>query len=338
MPKSKDTTSTPSTPQSATSPPIDVPVAEVSAAPDAGGNGDQALVVAPSKDAYMEAFTAAKDTAMAQLQAIAAKYSGAEQEQIHSLLRSVNPMKEGLEEMAKGFVVPTVWILQAVSKQRPEGCQNGDLYTSFGSKVDKPFRFVPLYGFEMNRMFPQDGTLGRPVCVAFDAKLGTMFGDCMKCQYLPMGKNNTGKKTDCDNVLTYIVLAQNLRLYKLEFAKSSRKAGSRVNQLASEGDAIWDRWLSLETSVQRSDKGPDYHIFAVSSANQPSPTHIRESAAALYQMLRGERQAFLKQHWQTTMNRGPQASAVDENVDMAGLGISSPSIPGGDNPDVTKGF
>lgn len=331
MPKPKDTTPTTVTPSAAPEAPVAAPVIE---APSAGGNGDQAMVVVP-KDAYMEAFTAAKDTAMNQLQAIAAKYTGAEQEQIQSLLRSVNPMKEGLEEMAKGFVVPTVWILQAVSKQRPEGCQNGDLYTSFGSKVDKPFRFVPLYGFEMNRMFPQDGTLGRPVCIAFDAKLGTMFGDCSKCQYLPMGKNNTGQKTDCDNVLTYIVLAQNLRLYKLEFAKSSRKAGSRVNQLASEGDAIWDRWLSLETSVQRSDKGPDYHIFAVSSANQPTPSHIRESAAALYQMLRGERQAFLKQHWQTTMKRGPQASAVDENVNMEGLGISS---VGGDNPDVTKGF
>jgi hypothetical protein len=193
-----------------------------------------------------------------------------------------------------------------------------------------------LYGFEQNRMFPQGGVLGRPICTAYDGKLGNRFGECAKCPHLPLGKNTTGQKTECDNVLVFVVLGQNLRLMRLEFAKSNRKAGSRVSQLASESDNIWDRWLTLDTAVQRSDKGPDYYTFAVSSANQPTSSHIREAAAALYQMIRSERKAFLQQHWQNTVQRGTQAGISEENVDLLGMGISSG--PGGDNPDVTQGL
>jgi hypothetical protein len=331
-PKKTDNPTTPSIP---TSEAPAVPPAETAVSPADPGNGSQALAPTAPRDAYMLAFTQAKDEALVKLQAIADKYTGAEQEQIISLIRSVNPAKEGLEEMAKGFQIPTVWVMQPTTKQSLEGVGIGDLYTSFGSKIERPLRFVPLYGFEMNRMFPQDGTLGRPVCMAPDGKLGGLFGKCAECQYLPMGKNNTGDKTDCDNVLTYIVLAQTLRLYRLEFAKSSRKAGSRINQLASEGDAIWDRWLALNTVLQHNEKGKDYNIFTISSANQASPTHIREAAEALYHMLRGERTAYLHQHWQTTMKRGAQASGTDEKVDLIGLGITG---GGGDNPDVTKGL
>jgi hypothetical protein len=99
-----------------------------------------------------------------------------------------------------------------------------------------------------------------------------------------------------------------------------------------ESSKIWDRWLTLNTASQRNDKGPDYYVFQPSASGQDVPPHLREAAAALKGMLEGERRAFLKQHYESTLKGGAKASNVDENADLEALGVA-----GNDNPDLSSG-
>lgn len=283
-------------------------------------------------DPYMTAVMAAKENLLTRLTTLAGSLKDDEEKDIQRLLKAVNPVKRGLEETTQRWSIPVIRMVQKMTQNPPEDCRAGDLYTSTGSKVEKPMRFVFLYSFEVNRMFPADGMKG-PVCVAPDAKLGTMFGLCANCPNLPLGKNPTGKNTDCDNGICIIILGENMRLYRLEFFRTSKKTGSRIVQLTQESDEIWDRYLTLTTDEVKGDKGL-FYVFRASASGAETPNHIRDAAEILYDMIKAERQAGLKAHWDAVLKGGQQMSAVDESVDLDSMEVSG---SGSDNPDLSGG-
>jgi hypothetical protein len=313
-----------------TTPSVPAPAAEVTPVPStAMVKGDNGGAVAPYDGrAEMLAVAQAKETAITTIRGLLDKYQGAEREQLLQLLDSVNPDKEGLEETDAGFVVPVIRIVQNTTREVPEGCQKGDLFTNFGSKVEKPFRCIPLYEFRMNRMFPsKEEALGRPVCVAPDAKFGKPFGKCIECDNLPMKLSNSATPTDCDNVICFLVMSEQFRIYRVEFGKTSWNAGQKLDHMIRERAKIWDRWVSISTAMQRGDKA-DYWILTTSTGGQDTPQHLREGAAAFMGFIRAERQAFIRQHYATALQG--QKKNTDENVDMEGLVGAD-----GANPDLS---
>lgn len=313
----------------------DVPATET---PE-GGNGSPEGSNLPATtdeqqplDPYMTKVMAAKDNLVTRLTTLHDALKDDEQKDIARMLKGVNPVKRGLEETTQRWTVPVIRMVQKMTQDPPEGCKPGDLYTSAGSKVETPMKFVFLYSYEVNRMFPADGMKG-PVCVAPDAKLGTMFGLCANCPNLPLGKNPTGKTTDCDNGICIIVLADNMRLYRLEFFRTSKKTGSRIVQMTQECDEIWDRYMTLTTEQIKGDKGV-FYVFRASASGAETPNHLRDAAEILYDMLRAERQAGLKAHWDSVLQGGQQMSAVDESVDLDSMEVSGDDS---DNPDLSDG-
>ena len=274
---------------------------------------------------------AAKNQTISLLRGLLEKYSGNERDQLLTLIESVDPDKEGLEEMGDGFVVPIIRIVQGTTRDVPDGCQKGDLFTSFGSKVERPFRFIPLYGFKMNRMFPPEGALGRPTCTSPDGVLGNTFGKCAECPQLPLGVGGS-QPTQCDSVIVFLVMSDTFRIARIEFQRMSRKAGQRLNQLVRERPKIWDRLLSLNTTSMQSEKGPPYHVFTVSAGGQDTPAHLREASAALKILIEAERKASLHVHYAAVLAGGKRASQTDENLDVETLGIG-----GNENPDLSTG-
>jgi hypothetical protein len=307
-------------------------------ATEEGGNGSPEGSNLPATtddqtlDPYLAKVLAAKDNLITSLTTLHDNLKDEAKADLARLLKSVNPVKRGREETSQRWTIPIVRMVQKMTQDPPDNCKPGDLYTSAGSKVEAPMKFAPLYFYEVNRMFPADGMKG-PVCVAPDAKLGTMFGLCANCPNLPLGKNPTGKNTDCDNGVCIIVLAENMRLYRLEFFRTSKKTGNRISQLTDECDEIWDRFLNLNTEQIKGDKGV-FYVFRVSASGQDTPNHLRDAAEALYDMIRAERQASLKQHWDAVLRGGQQMSAVDEAVDLDSMEISG---DGDDNPDLSDG-
>jgi len=288
-------------------------------------------MVAPG-DPYTQAIMDAKNTLMAQLQSLKGRLTEEnELADITRLIKTLDPRKRGREEVSAPWTIPVVRIVHGMTKEKPEGSNIGDIYTSNGTVLPRPVKFAPLYMFEMNRMF-EEGGFGAPVCVAPDAKLGNQFGQCAKCDNLPMGKNATWTRTDCDNGLCFLVLSDTLKVYRLEFFKTSKKAGERIIKQTDETDEIWDRWLSLDTIEIRSQDRPAYHVFKVSPSNLEVPHHISQMAEHLYDMINAERQAFLKSHWDRVLKgEGSDISTVDENVNPADLQAQ------GDNPSDLSG-
>lgn len=250
-------------------------------------------------------------------------------QQLTSLLRLANPKRKGREEMGDRWVIPVIRLIQGVTKEKPDGAEAGDICTTSGVILKQPVKLTPLYIYEQNRMFSDETKT--PACFAPDAKYGRPFGKCVDCVNYPMTKNATRTPTDCDNGICFIVLSQDMQLFRIEFFRTSYNAGNKLDTMACATPNIWDRWYTVKAQIQSS-KGKEWFIFRVSSANDDTPEHVREAADILYDLIAAEREVYLTQHY-TSVSAADQAiSTVNENVDMAQLGLNDTN----DNPDLSN--
>ncbi|MAG64389.1 MAG: hypothetical protein CMK74_00715 [Pseudomonadales bacterium] len=268
-------------------------------------------------DAYSTALQTAKTVLAERFMTTLDGVEGDEaaEQQIMALQQALAPTVKGREEMNTRWTIPTVRIIQRMTRERPPSVSDGQMVTDGGEVLDASFKFVPLYLYEQNRMF-QQGEFKAPTCFAPDGKMGSAFGACDSCPQLPMGKNTTGKMTDCDNGVCMVVMGQNLRLYRLEFYRTSKKAGLRVDQLVARQGNLWSAWFALTTkSISNPAKG-DYYIFQVAPAEEDVPLHLQDAADALCDLITTERQAYLEIHYASVQQQAQSMGDVDERVDF----------------------
>lgn len=256
-----------------------------------------------------------------------------EKADIVKLISQAAPNTQGVEEMDERWSIPVVRVVQGMTREKPDNARVGDLYTTAGDVLKGGVELTPLYIYETNRMFPQDNK--GPVCFAPDAKLGSLFGYCRQCPNQPLGKNSTGQATDCDNGICAIVLSQDMKLYRLEFYRTSKKAGRQLFTYAKQSPAIWHKWFSLSTVQQKNDKG-EFFVLKIVATGKETPSHIRDAAAALYAMISTERKAYIKTHYDQALSGGVKASKVDESADfLPGGKKKEEGSGGGTNPDLS---
>lgn len=272
---------------------------------------------------YLQVFTQAQAVCVEKLVALAATADADDQEGLERLIKSAKPVVKGREEMAQQWNIPTIRIVTGTTKDpsKPVNAQVGEMYATNGRKMTSPVVFAPLYIYEANRMF-QEGTTA-PVCWSPDAKLGTMFGPCNRCVHQPMGKNATGERTECNNAIAMIVLGQDYKLYRLEFAKTSRTAGVSVDRLVQSQDFLWERWFALTTALVQK-KGYEYYVYKTAAQGDDVPRTAVKAADVLYDLIKAERDAFLNKHYEQTLQgeAATTATPADESVDEAAMGIS----------------
>lgn len=255
-----------------------------------------------------------------------------EQQDIARLIAQATPNTQGVEEMDERWSIPVVRVVQGMTREKPDNARVGDLYTTAGDVLKGGAELTPLYIYETNRMFPQDNK--GPVCFAPDAKLGSLFGYCRQCPNQPLGKNSSGQATDCDNGICAIVLSQDMKLYRLEFYRTSKKAGRQLFTYAKQSPAIWYKWFNLSTVQQKNDKG-EFFVLKIVATGKETPAHIREAAAALYTMISTERKAYIKTHYDQALSGGVKASKVDESTNfLPGGKKAETGSDGGTNPNL----
>jgi hypothetical protein len=301
-----------------------------------GASSEETALAKPSK--YVQLFTQAQATCVQTLTALVEKADDEEQLGLQRLMKSAKPVVKGREEMAQNWNIPTVRITYGTTKDpsKPANAKVGDMYATNGRLIKTPLVFTPLYIFETNRMF-QEGQ-NAPICWSPDAKLGTMFGPCNRCTHQPLGKNATGERTDCNNGISMIVLTRDWRLFRIEFFKTSRKAGASVDRLVQSQDFLWERWFEL-TSQFVSSGGYEYYVFKTAAqGDDVEPTAVK-AADALYDLIKTERDAFLEKHYEQVLSGGDgdtSGTPSEESVDAAAMGIepdtdTNPSdLAGGD--------
>ncbi len=282
-----------------------------------------AVAVRDNTNKYLELFTTAQAHCVQKITALIAKADDEEKVGLQRLIKSANPMVKGREEMAQNWNIPTVRVVYGTNKDpsKPASAQVGDMYATSGRLLKPPFKFTPLYIFEANRMF-QEGQ-NAPLCWSPDAKLGTMFGWCKDCAHQPLGKNKSGERTDCNNGVCMIVLAEDWRIHRLEFFKTSRKAGTSIDRLVQSQDFLWERWFEMVTQ-QVSSGGYEYYVFkTMPQGDDVAPIQVQASDS-LYDLIKTERDAFLEKHYEQALSGedDTKTTSVDENVDAAAMGIS----------------
>ena len=322
--------STPTTPETEASAPGN------GGTPPPGTNLPATTQAAPTLDEYRQVFAPARDAMIAKLEALSASLTDAPKAAVEQLIKSANPHRKGREEMESRWLIPTIRLVQGMTKEKPDKAVPGDLFTTSGYILPQPFKVTPLYTFQANRMFPESGGGGNkaPVCFAPDAKYGKPFGECLRCANLPLGQNAAGAITDCDNGLCFVVLSEDLKLYRMEFFKTSRKAGVRMDQLSAACDNIWERWFTIKTQTQTGG-GNEWSVFRVAAAGEDTPPHIRAAADILYDLIHAERKVFLKLYYDSIARGDAAAAGVNEQVDLNAMGMNTEA--GGDNPDLSDG-
>jgi hypothetical protein len=253
---------------------------------------------------------------------------------IRNLIGSANPTKKGREEMDAKWAMPSIRIAQGVTKEKPDTAKLGDLFDTNGYVHPQPLKVAPLYVYGANRMFPSKGAKA-PICFAPDAKLGSTFGSCNNCKHFPIGLNSTGDITDCDNGVCFMVMSEDLVLYRIEFYRTSRKAGLKFDSLANASkDAYWDRWFNVTSDKQTSDSN-EWYIFKVGVSGEDTPAHVRQICDALYDMIRHNREVEIKKHYNRVLGGDKALEDVKETGSIDDDGDAGAG--GDDNPDLSRG-
>lgn len=273
-----------------------------------------------------------------QLLAVDADVPEKVREAVLILAALASPQRPGMEEMNTSWKVPRVSIVQPTSQSeaKPEAAKNGDLYTTAGQLLEKPFGIIPIYFYEENINFPKQGK--NPACQAPDAKLGSPYGECVKCPYLPFGKQNGGrgdqKATDCSNNIVCIALTMDLKqVVQVQFAKTSRRAGSALLSLAGQQTAVWKQSYLLTTEKKTADVGV-YFIYKVEPTAKDNEPGVQKLAHAIYDLFNAERQRMLAD-WYARPQKAQQVAAEAEGSFAAGALEAGLGDEAGVEPDLS---
>lgn len=235
---------------------------------------------------------------------------------VRNLVALSAPNKPGLEEMAGSWNIPRINIAQPTSRSdaKPESAKNGSLYTTEGKLLDTPWGGIPIHFSEENINFPKGGG-NNPVCQSPDGKLGSPFGVCEKCPHVPFGKQNGGrgdqKQSDCYSNIVVVMLATDLsQVYKVQFGKTSRKAGAALLALARQQPFVWKQSYLLNTEKKTNDMGM-YWILQTQPTGKDNDPNVTKLCEKLYGLWSAERDRFLAD-WYARPARAPMAAAEAE--------------------------
>lgn len=253
---------------------------------------------------------------------------------VRNLVDQSRPEKPGMEEVLTGWTIPRVQIVQPVTQTsaRPESAKAGDMFTTSGNLVDRPFGIIPLWFHEENVAFPKGAKV--PECSAPDAKLGSPYGLCKACRHLPFGKQNGGrgdqKPTMCQNQIVVTVLSADLsQVYSIQFAKTSRGAGAALISLAKPQPFPWKQSYLLSTEKQTGELGVYYRYKTEATGRDNTPDAIAV-AKALSELFEATRKMKLAEWYMSTAVAPQTASVVDQQFTGAML-----DLEGGEEPDLS---
>jgi hypothetical protein len=261
------------------------------------------------------------------------------QQVVLNLAALASTAKPGMEEVQTAWRIPRINMAQPTSQSeaKPESAKNGDIYTTAGQLLERPYGLIPIYFYEENINFPQNGK--NPVCSSPDGKLGSPYGECLKCPHLPFGKQNGGRgdqqKTDCQSNITCVALSADLKqVVQVQFGKTSRKTGSALLQLAGQQTHVWKQSYLLNTEKKTGEVGV-YYVYKIEPTGKENDPNVMKLAFALYELFNAERQRMLGD-WYSRPMRAPQAAVEAEGQFSGGALEAGLGEEAGVEPDLSK--
>jgi hypothetical protein len=164
-------------------------------------------------------------------------------EKVMTLSTLTRPGIAGMEGRQR-VSIPFVQIRQPISNspQMPEDTKVGELYSTDGRIGDKLVIF-PILSHEVRQKWGDENI----DCSSLDGVTGSKHGACASCPY---GRYVKGVKTECSRGTAIYGVNEDLSaLYRINFLKSSAKAGQNLLKLARP-PALWARSFTVSTEKQ----------------------------------------------------------------------------------------
>lgn len=246
-------------------------------------------------------------------------------DKLQSLITRMDPNKPGFEEMGgSGWSIPIVRLRQMMSSNAPANSKNGDLYTDTGAVLPAPWKFIPLYMHYGHAKFePGNST---PTCRSEDAKV-SVYGDiCAQCNDRPFKDD---QKTMCQKSINVYCFDETFEnLYRLQFSKTSYRAGTRLFHQAGSDKNMWDRVYALSSEVKsREGDGAKYWVFNVAPVGTEVDAKYKQLAAFVCEKV-AEMRAKIKASVASRANAGKQVMAtLPDNFGNAPAGDTSKGTP-----------
>lgn len=251
-------------------------------------------------------------------------------DKVQTLLASMNPNKPGFEEMGGArWAPPVVKVHQPTSGDVPGASKQGDLYTDTGDILPKPFEIVPVYMHYSHAKFEPGNS--NPTCRSEDGKR-SIYGDlCKDCPDLPF---RDGNKSLCNkSIEVYAFNKECTEVYRLQFSKTSYKAGSKLYRQASSSAVPWARVYAIDTEkkTRQNDTGI-YYIQTLTPTGESVDPELFELIGYVYEQIAEVR----KQKLARVDNRASAGQQVVDNL-PTDFGGAAPEDEkkGGGQPDFT---
>lgn len=246
------------------------------------------------------------------------------QRAVAALVEGAAAMKPGMEEVSTVWKIPRIQIAQptTTTAAKPEAAKNGELFTTAGQILARPHElFVFHFSYE-NVMFPTGAKV--PACQAPDAKLGSPYGECVKCPHLPFGLQNGGKgeqkKTDCQNQIVAVVgsVQDPSQVHLVQFSKTSRRAGSALMSLAGQQRVPWAQTYLLTTERGPAEMG-NYYVLKVEPTGRANTAPLSLIGQALCDLYTANRHRSLADHYRALQSAPAIAAAAEVEFGEAKL-------------------
>jgi len=261
------------------------------------------------------------DTQGASIQALARITAGHTPEMVESikaLLSAMDPNKPGFEEMGGARWRPAIIkIHQGMSGDTPGNSKIGDLYTDTGDVLPHPFELIPIYMHYSHAKFEEGNN--NPACRSEDGKT-SIYGDpCSECADLPFRK---GTRTDCNKSIEVYALSKDISVYRVQFAKTSYRAGTKLYRQASSSSVPWARVYALDSEQKTPMSGTGkYGVLNINATGEVTNPLLFPLISEIYEVISTLRKGALAQ----IVSR---ANAGQEIVDQLPTAFSTPQSSG----------
>lgn len=195
---------------------------------------------------------------------------------IQGLAEQAEPTIKGIEGQQRvRFPILSLRQNSSSSSTIPEETRPGQLYTSQSDHVGDTLEFIPVYTHNIRKKWGEE----KIDCQSLDGVTGSRYGSCKECPY---GRYEPGLRPDCSSGTSYYILTSDLKhIYRIDFIKTSAKAGRAIRQL-SLPPAMWSRSFVL-SAKKVVGNNRNYFELNVTATNSRTSEEVSKVCDLLYE-------------------------------------------------------
>jgi len=196
---------------------------------------------------------------------------------IEVLASKTTPAVKGIEAPQR-VQIPRIALKQnsSNSDKIPAETKVGQLYTSQSEHVGDELEFIPVYTHNNRVRWGDDDKIE---CQSMDGLTGNRYGTCNTCPY---GQFVKGERPQCSPGSTYYVVTPDVKsIYRIDFTKTSAKAGKNIRQL-SLPPKMWSRVFTLGVEKMVTGKNT-YYVLKTNATAQRTTEDVSKVCDMLFE-------------------------------------------------------